>query len=69
MSYLVDCENCAHCVELYTPNETDAPILKATRTKIVNHFAKWIKDHYKNLSNSESTDERFGFIEKTMRKI
>ena len=34
-----DCDNCGHCVELYTPNDAeDAPELKETRTMI----ADWV---------------------------
>ena len=31
---VVDCEDCAHCVELYTPKDTDAPVLKQARKRI-----------------------------------
>ena len=33
-----DCDNCGHCVELYTPSEDDAPELKETREMIT----KWV---------------------------
>lgn len=35
-----DCDNCGHCVELYTPAEDDAPELVETRTMIIN----WVND-------------------------
>ena len=41
-SFYVDCENCAHCVELYTPSPNDSWSLWWTRTKIYYHFDKWI---------------------------
>lgn len=27
----IDCPDCAHCVDLYTPKESDAPELKKAR--------------------------------------
>jgi len=30
----VNCTNCAHCVELYTPTDNDASVLKDTRKKV-----------------------------------
>lgn len=35
-----DCDNCGHCVELYTPSEDDAPELKETRKMITS----WVND-------------------------
>ena len=35
-----DCDNCGHCVELYTPAENDAPELVETR----NMIATWVND-------------------------
>jgi hypothetical protein len=29
-----DCDNCGHCVELYTPDEDDPEALKETRQQI-----------------------------------
>ncbi|EAR93700.2 serine carboxypeptidase S28 family protein (macronuclear) [Tetrahymena thermophila SB210] len=52
VSYLIDCDDCAHCVDLYTPKETDALVLKQTREKIVEHFSQWIKEHYDSLEKS-----------------
>ena len=31
-----DCDNCGHCVELYTPSEDDPSALKETRNMITN---------------------------------
>lgn len=31
---LIDCPNCAHCVDLKTPLDTDADTLKQARTDI-----------------------------------
>jgi len=37
---IVDCENCAHCVELYTPKDSDAQTLKDARKRIENWLDK-----------------------------
>ena len=47
---LMSCEQCAHCVELYTPSESDSDELKQGRLEIEAHFAKWIGDHYEKLN-------------------
>ena len=31
-----DCDNCGHCVELYTPSDDDPSALKETRNMITN---------------------------------
>lgn len=35
-----DCDNCGHCVELYTPSDNDSDELKQTRSMI----ASWVND-------------------------
>ena len=35
-----DCDNCGHCVELYTPSDDDAAELKETR----NMITSWVND-------------------------
>ncbi len=45
-----DCDNCGHCVELYTPSEDDAPELKETRKMITS----WVNDL---LAGNETTTE------------
>ena len=46
---LMGCEQCAHCVELYTPNEKDSDELKEARLEIECNFARWIGEHYAQL--------------------
>jgi len=41
-AYYIECEDCAHCVELYTPSENDSWSLWWTRLKIKRNFAKWL---------------------------
>ena len=43
VSYVADCDNCAHCVELYTPTDHDAKSLWWTRVKITHAVGKWFK--------------------------
>lgn len=47
--YEIQCDNCAHCVELYTPSEKDSKNLKFARTMIVGLFDKWIGDHWRQI--------------------
>mmetsp|Transcript_14738 Transcript_14738/g.12554 ORF Transcript_14738/g.12554 Transcript_14738/m.12554 type:complete len:120 (+) Transcript_14738:46-405(+) len=41
-AYYVDCEDCGHCVDLYTPTVNDSLNLTLTRTKIAFEVASWI---------------------------
>lgn len=41
---VVDCDDCAHCVELYTPKDSDAPTLKAARQRIEVWLANILND-------------------------
>lgn len=43
-AFVADCENCAHCVELYTEKESDPPELKEIRYKIRKIFSRWIEE-------------------------
>ena len=33
---MADCEDCGHCAELYTPQDSDKPELKQVRTEVIN---------------------------------
>lgn len=39
--YVAECDNCAHCVELYTPSHNDSWNLWWTRVKINYHVGRW----------------------------
>jgi hypothetical protein len=41
-SVYIDCADCAHCVELYTPKADDAQVLKDARITIDVNIAKWL---------------------------
>jgi hypothetical protein len=40
-----ECNNCAHCVELYTPKLSDPLQVKEARTLVYYYFNKWINEH------------------------
>lgn len=42
-AHVVDCVNCAHCVDLYTEKDSDAQDLKDTRKRIREHVSNWLK--------------------------
>lgn len=39
---VIDCPECAHCVDLHTPDATDAPELATTRAAIKQHVRRWL---------------------------
>jgi len=43
-SYYVNCPDCAHCVELYTPKASDSLVLQQIRINIVNNITSWLKN-------------------------
>ncbi len=36
VAYLIDCNDCGHCADLYTPSDADTPVLTLARKKIKN---------------------------------
>jgi len=43
VSYVAECDDCAHCVELNTPAKSDSKSLSWIRTKITYQVGKWFK--------------------------
>lgn len=41
----IECDDCAHCVDLKSPKESDPESLKNARSKIVEKFDQWIGEH------------------------
>ncbi|CAD8145075.1 unnamed protein product [Paramecium octaurelia] len=41
ITYLIDCDDCAHCVDLNAPSDDDPVILTQTRQAIENTFKQW----------------------------
>jgi hypothetical protein len=39
---LINCQDCAHCVDLHTPSDSDAPTLTNARNKIQATVTKWL---------------------------
>lgn len=61
---LIDCDNCAHCVELYTEKLEDSDILKNARKEIEERMDSWIEEYWRNkwvLIEKKETKE--GFLE------
>lgn len=44
---LIDCDNCAHCVELYTEKEGDSEVLKNARKEIEERMDSWIEEYWR----------------------
>ena len=44
ISYTVECDNCAHCVDIYTPSPKDSWNLWWNRAKISYHVSQWLKN-------------------------
>lgn len=41
-AFLIDCNNCGHCVDLSTPSPQDTPGLTLIRQKIKNQIVTWL---------------------------
>lgn len=39
---VVDCDGCAHCVDLYTPTNSDPKPLKQERQKVLDAYEQWL---------------------------
>ncbi|EAR85045.3 serine carboxypeptidase S28 family protein (macronuclear) [Tetrahymena thermophila SB210] len=52
-SYIADCDQCAHCVDLRTPSPNDSPILKEIRNKTLSSFATWKNEFYAKQSQKK----------------
>jgi len=44
ISYTIECDNCAHCVDIRTPDQKDSWNLWWNRAKISYHVAQWLKN-------------------------
>lgn len=42
VAYLIDCNNCGHCIDLKAPKDSDTPILTRTRGKILTQLKTWL---------------------------
>ena len=42
VAVLIDCNNCGHCADLYTPKDTDAPSLTRARNQIKDQLIVWL---------------------------
>lgn len=44
---VIDCPNCAHCVDLYTPSFNDAESLKKARDEQYLTISDWVADYWR----------------------
>jgi len=58
---LINCNNCAHCVDLRTPNAADAPTLTNARNYIKKSLIEWLTptaaDYEKAFGKNATTTE------------
>lgn len=66
VNILIDCNNCAHCVDLHTPSEDDSPPLKIARSKILKTITKWLtptQEEIEKVNNERSNQASIQFLE------
>ena len=51
---VASCENCAHCVDLYTPSSKDSTKLTKIRNEQYLAVSKWIEDYWKRQTSKRS---------------
>ena len=44
---VIDCPNCAHCVDLYTPSFSDADALKKARDEQFLTISDWVAEYWR----------------------
>jgi hypothetical protein len=49
---VIDCPNCAHCVDLYTPEFSDADSLKKARDEQYLTISEWIANYWQEVSRN-----------------
>ena len=59
---LINCNDCAHCVDLHTPSPADAPTLTNARNHIQSVITQWLTPTQQEL------DEAFGKTELPSKK-
>ena len=46
IKFLLDCEECGHCVEFHEPSPSDSLILKYARKRIQQEITVWLDEYY-----------------------
>ena len=65
---LINCNDCAHCVDLHTPSAMDTPGLTNARNKIKSLVTKWLTPTMEELENAfgnKTVSEQAAFIEES----
>ena len=57
ISRVATCDNCAHCVDLYTPKITDSEALKKIRNEQYVKLDTWIEDYWRTQNKHQLTVE------------
>lgn len=47
-AHVIQCNDCAHCVDLHAPNKNDAKDLTDTRTYELDNIKRWISEYWKS---------------------
>ena len=58
VSILINCTDCAHCVDLYNPTPNDSPQLKLSRNIEVFYFSTWLQDYWNGLGLTATTQPK-----------
>lgn len=43
---VIDCDDCAHCVDLHGDYPTDSPLLTEARAQVADFFGQWIEEEF-----------------------
>lgn len=54
---LINCNNCAHCVDLHSPSSADAPTLINARNRIQKLVTKWLTPSAEELEKAFGKEE------------
>jgi hypothetical protein len=50
---VIDCDDCAHCVDLYTPELSDADTLKRAREEQASRMAEWVNSYWQDVRRAQ----------------
>lgn len=51
---MANCDNCAHCVDLYTPTTKDSNELKKIRDEQFLTISDWIDEYWREVKGAQS---------------
>jgi hypothetical protein len=53
---VANCNNCAHCVDLYTPTTKDATELKKIRDEQFLYLSEWVDQYWREVKSAPSIE-------------